>query len=390
TSWLLLSMCANLRANVYWRTMAPEETLEFVAAHDEHMAQLATGQAAREVAQLPLCLGGLGLRCAARMAPAAWWDTWADCLPMLRERAPADRGHLLGPRRRRGQAPTGHRQAAEARRQLAQEGCETPTWTALALGARPPPTQDREMGERAHGWQFWAARAGDDRAREGLVQRMHAPERALLLSQSGPCAGRAFTVLPTSEPMRVPPSELRVLLLRRLRLDLPFTAGASRCRARLDSRRDRRAACPTAGVRKKRRAPLEKATARICREAGARLAVDATLVCPLDRGATAHPRTADEDRARCRLVVMALEVGGRWPQEALHFMRLLADCMASKGSLDPAVDRPRLSGGAAGLRSLHLLLDGLACDGDEPWLQEVLADARYTEAPVPSRMPARP
>ena len=217
------------------------------------------------------------------------------------------------------------------------------------------------------------------------MQRMHAPERALLRSQSGPCAGRAFTVLPTSEPMRVPPSELRVLLLRRLRLDLPFTAGACRCRARLDSRGDHRAACPTAGVLKKRGAPLEKATARICREAGARvvenqflrdlnvdgvgagdgrrlevianglplwggaqLAVDATLVCPLGRDGTAHPRTADEDGAwlrearrrketaypelldarRCRLVVLALEAGGRWSQEALRFVRLLADCKA--------------------------------------------------------------
>ncbi|CAK0805609.1 unnamed protein product, partial [Prorocentrum cordatum] len=90
TAWLLLSMCANPRANFYMRTMAPEDALEFATAHDEHMAaavtdllgtpadQLAVGQTAREVAQLPLCLGGLGLRCAARMAPAASWASWAD------------------------------------------------------------------------------------------------------------------------------------------------------------------------------------------------------------------------------------------------------------------------------------------------------------------------
>ena len=195
TAWLLLSMCANPRANFYLRTMAPEDTLEFAAAHDEHMAravtdllgtpedQLAAGQRAREVAQLPLCLGGLGLRCAARMAPAAWWASWADCLPMLRERAPALTADICRALDAGAAGlPPGLRQAAEARRQLAQEGYETPTWTALALGARPPPTQDREMGEWAHGWQFWAARARDDRAREGIMQRMQAPERALLRS----------------------------------------------------------------------------------------------------------------------------------------------------------------------------------------------------------------
>ncbi|CAK0888856.1 unnamed protein product, partial [Prorocentrum cordatum] len=472
TAWLLLSMCANPRANFHLRTMAPEDTLEFATAHDEYMAaavtdllgnpadQLAAGQTAREVAQLPLCLGGLGLRCAARMAPAAWWASWADCLPMLRERAPALTADICWALDTGAAGlPPGLRQAAEARRQLALEGYETPNWTALALGARPPPTHDREMGEWAHGWQFWAARARDDRARVGIMQRMQAPERALLRSQSGPCAGRVFTVLPTSEPMRVPPAELRVLLLRLLRLDLPFTAGACRCRARLDSRGDHRAACPTAGVLKKRGAPLEKAAARICREAGARvaenqflrdlnvdgvgagdgprlevianglplwggaqLAVDATLVCPLGRDGAAHPRTADEDGAwirearrrkettypelldarRCRLVVMALEVGGRWSQEALQFVRLLADCKAwsapelLRASVKAAwIQRWTGLASVAAQRAfaaslLHLPLDGLACDGDEPWLQDVLADARHAEAPLPSRMPARP
>ena len=291
------------------------------------------------------------------------------------------------------------------------------------------------------------------------MQRMQAPERALLRSQSGPCAGRAFTVLPTSDPVRIPPSELRVLLLRRLRLDIPFTAGRCRCTGRLDSRGDHRAACPTASVLQKRGEPLEKAAARICREAGARvlenkllrdlnvdgvgagdgrrleviangvplcggaqLAVDATLVCPLGRNGAAHPRTANEDGAqprvararkeaaypelsgarRCRLVVLGLEVGGRWSQEALAFVRLLADCKARsapellRASVKAAwIQRWTGLASVAAQRAfaaslLHLPLDGLAYDGDEPWLQDVLSDARHTEAPIPSRLPARP
>ena len=44
---------------------------------------------ARDVATLPMRLGGLGLRSATRMAPAAFWASWADALPMLSQRLPA-------------------------------------------------------------------------------------------------------------------------------------------------------------------------------------------------------------------------------------------------------------------------------------------------------------
>ncbi|CAK0812332.1 unnamed protein product [Prorocentrum cordatum] len=105
---------------------------------------------------------------------------------------------------------------------------------------------------------------------------------------------------------------------------------------------------------------------------------------------------------RCGLVARALEAGGQWSQEALQFACIAADCKARS-----APELLRASVKAAwiqwwtGLASvavqrafaaslLYLPLDGLACDGDEPWLQDVLADARRTEAPVPCRMPARP
>ena len=40
------------------------------------------------VAQQPLRAGGLGLRSAVRLAPAAYWASWADCLHMIRQRHP--------------------------------------------------------------------------------------------------------------------------------------------------------------------------------------------------------------------------------------------------------------------------------------------------------------
>ena len=39
-------------------------------------------------AQLPLRLGGCGLRSALRTAPAAYWASWADTLPMIQARHP--------------------------------------------------------------------------------------------------------------------------------------------------------------------------------------------------------------------------------------------------------------------------------------------------------------
>ena len=37
---------------------------------------------------------------------------------------------------------------------------------------------------------------------------------------------------------------------------------------------------------------------------------------------------------------------------------------------------------------LDLPVDDFGCDGEEPWLEEVLHEARLTVPPAPSRMPA--
>ena len=37
----------------------------------------------RSCANLPLVLGGVGLRSAARTSVSAYWASWADCLPMM-------------------------------------------------------------------------------------------------------------------------------------------------------------------------------------------------------------------------------------------------------------------------------------------------------------------
>ena len=37
---------------------------------------------------LPMRMGGLGIRSASRLGPAAFWASWADALPMLEKRLP--------------------------------------------------------------------------------------------------------------------------------------------------------------------------------------------------------------------------------------------------------------------------------------------------------------
>ena len=85
---------------------------------------------------------------------------------------------------------------------------------------------------------------------------------------------------------------------------------------------------------------------------GAQVAIDATLVSPLKRNGTARPRAHKEDGAalkdaaklkektypellaahRCTLVTAAMEVGGRWNEEAYQLLLQLAKAKAQEAS----------------------------------------------------------
>ena len=98
-AWLLLAMCASLRANHALRTVPPLDIAGYAQTHDDAVWEtlqaclggVACGEAdgARKLATLPASLGGLGLASAVRTAPVEYWAAWADALPVLDERAPA-------------------------------------------------------------------------------------------------------------------------------------------------------------------------------------------------------------------------------------------------------------------------------------------------------------
>lgn len=395
------------------------------------------------LAQLPLRLGGLGLRSAVLCAPAAYWASWADCLPVLQQHYPAVSASLV----HHFQAAASHTLCLQAANQAAalleSHGWEPPGWPALLSGEGPVQhTTDLFVPfDYTRGWQRSATAVVELAELAATQQAVDRPTQAMLQSQAGPYASRAFTTLPVCPEMTYPSDLFRVLLLRRLRLPLPLSERFCRCRHTLDPFGDHRAACPRSGALRSRAPALERAAARVCREAGARVtthtllsdlnlvvdrlderrlevvanglplwngaqvAVDTTLVSPLDsqgsprrhagqfRGAALRAARRAKERAypelvrshRCKLVVLALEVGGRWSAEAAEFLSLLAKTKARAvpASLRQACTSAYLARWSALLASaamqafaaslLSLPSTHLCSDGDPPTLSELLA-----------------
>ena len=155
-------------------------------------------------------------------------------------------------------------------------GFAVPPWEALSA-APPPHPNDGRLPDPARGWQRAACHARDNAEFAALLSTLDTAGRALMLSQAGTHASRAITAFPTASEFRFENPLFRILLLRRLRLPLPPTAHTCSCRRPLDALGDHRAACAQAGVLRSRAVPLERALARICREAGARVATNVPL-----------------------------------------------------------------------------------------------------------------
>ena len=258
----------------------------------------------------------------------------------------------------------------------------------------------------------------------------------------------AFTTILSSPDFTYPSDLFRVLLLRRLRRPLPLTARHCRCRRPLDSFGDHRATCATSGALRSRAGPLERAAAWVCREAGARvrthvlvtdlnvtttsrldnrrieviahglplhngaqLAVDTTLASPLTSTGEPsrqgrHPRSPALRAARqakertypelvrgdrCRLVVLAMEVGGRWrarsravPQ-ALRPAAIQASIARWSALLSQAAQAPFAASFTTQDPATHT-----GPDGEDIPLSTLLQHCPPTPPPQASRLALRP
>ena len=156
---------------------------------------------------------------------------------------------------------------------------------------------------------------------------------------------------------------------------------------------------------------------------GAQLAVDTTLVSPVGRDGFPRvrgdvlPGRAIEEATnkkrhdtyrellaarRCRLVVLGVEVGGRWGDEAVDFLRRLARARvralppwlkvsATQGFIHRWSGLAAVAAQCALATSLLELPTGgeVHMDGDAPPIYDVLADARCTFPIADSRLPLR-
>ena len=243
-----------------------------------------------------------------------------------------------------------------------------PQWHDLRTGIRPGATHGAEPGEWPHGWQHYASSSSEHSFRKNVVLNQScAADQAHLRSHSGPGASEALSVCPSKPEFCIEAGLFRTLVLERLRLPLQVSEALCECGIVLDRQGRHRAACPRSGRLKTRAMAPERALARVCREAGAtvrcnarlrdmnvvvaahddraievlatglplffgaQLAVDITLRCALAADGTAQPGAARVDGAvctrarkdketkysehlrgdRCRLVVVALETGGK-------------------------------------------------------------------------------
>ena len=329
----------------------------------------------------PLRMGGLGLRSAQRLAPAAYWASWADALPMLQQRLPNLTRQVVECLSVEGATGClGDLQAAS--RTLDRSGfVNRPSWEALQRGIRPQRPTVVEPGEWQHGWQYYSSSSSEYHFRETVVLAQScAADQAHLRSHSGPCASLVVCGSPTSPEFTVKPHLYRTIILERLRLPLSITDARCECSAVLDARGQHRAACPRSGRLRSRAVPTERTLARVCREAGAtvrcnaklrdmnvrvhatdersievlasglamnhgaQLAVDITLPQCSDCQRESVSKRSDSGGAvltkarldketkyaelvesdRCQLVVVGIETGGRWSNEATSFTEGLA------------------------------------------------------------------
>ena len=151
-----------------------------------------------------------------------------------------------------------------------------------------------DPGVPTNGWQFFAVQASERPFRTEVLWIRYAPtQQALMRSHSGPFAGLP---LPFSPFSRFPPQLIRVLLLRRFWLPLP-----------LSSRSCRRSRSPLTQHWSLLFVPTVS-TRRQC------VHVDGNVLAQARRVKQCIYPDSQAIKAT-RLVLLAVEIGGRWSEE---------------------------------------------------------------------------
>ena len=193
-------------------------------------------------ARLPLRLGGCGLRNSNRTSHAAYWASWADCMPDLIKRFPHIRHELVGEfaalQALDADEPHGGTACVVAA-EMAGKWCQEHGWTArplwvdIANGTRPPEraSGDVALGEWQHGWQFHASAPAEQKAWDALLLEL-APHttrsnaasagKARLHSCMGAFSSVWLTVSPTTTSLCISNMHRQCAVRRRLGIAATF------------------------------------------------------------------------------------------------------------------------------------------------------------------------
>ena len=255
------------------------------------------------------------------------------------------------------------RAASEAPIHLVRAGFVAPTWDVLALDARPPPREpeDVEPGGVRRGWQHSAASEVEKCARDEWFMRATDQVRALVRSQGGPSAGAALTAVPTRRETTIPSHLFRssssadsannspsravladVAVSSTLLATIAQHVPALGC---LDAEQGAECAPTHHSHSNVGGQPPIGGLDGLPLHGGEQLAVDTTLVSTLHGKGRPRMGAADRDgvallaatkrkerrypeflgaRCRARLIVLAVEVGGRFSRETSDFISELA------------------------------------------------------------------
>ena len=266
------------------RTMPPSQTSVYCRAHDERMwdtAKTLLGhvpveheEEARSISTLPMRMGGLGLRSAKRCAPAAFWASWADALPMIAERNPAVAAEVVDQLSSQEPLQGCLQELRAASVLLDMQGFQLrPSWVELRDGKRPPECSARDPGEWPHGWQYWASSILDSRFRKlSMLAGQSAAREAHLRSHSGHNAGCALSHAPTTPEFTIQPHLFQVLLRERLRLPLFLTESTcSGCHKPFNTLRYHHTAYSHSKRIQKRATPIEESAEKLALESSSTL-----------------------------------------------------------------------------------------------------------------------
>ena len=217
-AWLLLTFCGVPRANHLLRVLPPSVAEPYARSHDEAIWSCfcklidcegrLDDKLARDIATLPARLGGLGLRSALRTSTAAYWAAWVDNAKVLADKAPKVHATFLEQASAEQPSAACIQELQSAQQKLTEERCaDMPTWQEASQGVAAPYAEDIDAGEWRRGWQYHASSAREHHFSDHVVLPASCPSRrAMLLSQSGPGAGRWMKAIPSSAGTTLRPS----------------------------------------------------------------------------------------------------------------------------------------------------------------------------------------